>query len=186
MKKPNLNKKYKNYMEKSIALIGHMGSGKSIIGKLIAKELKIKHFDSDILIEKKTNKTIKEIFEKEGEPNFRKIEENIILNLKFDNKFVVSLGGGAIVSKKTRNFLKTHFITLFLDIDISVLVSRLRYSKKRPLLLNENVKDKLIELDKIRRQFYLQADIVIKNNDDKEGLLKKFFEEYKKLNEKNN
>ena len=67
-----------------------------------------------------------------------------------------------------------------------MLVSRLRYSKKRPLLLNENVKNKLIELDKIRRQFYLQADIVLRNNKDKEGLLKKFLAEYKKLNEKNN
>ena len=183
---PNLNKKYQNNKKKNIAIVGHMGSGKSIIGKLIAKKLKIEHYDSDNLIENKSNKTIKEIFEIDGESNFRKIEEDIIINLKSNNKFVLSLGGGAIISKKTRDFLKKNFITLFLDIDISVLVSRLKYSKKRPLLINENIENKLIELDKIRREYYLESDIVIKNIEDKESVVTDFLKKYKKINEKNN
>ena len=183
---PNLNKKYQNNKKKNIAIVGHMGSGKSIIGKLIAKKLKIEHYDSDNLIENKSNKTIKEIFEIDGESNFRKIEEDIIINLKSNNKFVLSLGGGAIIIKKTRDFLKKNFITLFLDIDISVLVSRLKYSKKRPLLINENIENKLIELDKIRREYYLESDIVIKNIEDKESIVTDFLKKYKKINEKNN
>ena len=74
MKDPNILKNYQKYQSKKIALIGHMGSGKSIIGKLIAKKLKLKHLDSDQLIEKYTKKNINLIFETEGELGFRIIE----------------------------------------------------------------------------------------------------------------
>ena len=62
MKSPNFRKKYKKHIEKSIAIIGHMGSGKTLIGKLIAKELNYRFFDSDNLIEKNVKKSIKDIF----------------------------------------------------------------------------------------------------------------------------
>ena len=100
-----LDKKHKNedYNNKNIALIGHMGSGKSLIGKLIAKKLKFKHLDSDKLIEKKTSIKIKDIFNNQGESSFRNIEEKIILSLTNQNNLVLSLGGGSILSKKIRH-----------------------------------------------------------------------------------
>ena len=77
MKDPNILKNYQKYQSKNIALIGHMGSGKSVTGKLIAKKLKLKHLDSDQLIEKYTKKNINQIFDTEGELGFRIIEEKI-------------------------------------------------------------------------------------------------------------
>ena len=62
MKSPNYRKKSKKHIDKSIAIIGHMGSGKTLIGKLIAKELNYRFFDSDKIIEKNTQKSIKNIF----------------------------------------------------------------------------------------------------------------------------
>ena len=67
--------------KKNICLIGLMGAGKSVIGKLLAKELKMRHYDSDKLVEKKLNKSIDQIFSDHGESYFRNIEENIALSL---------------------------------------------------------------------------------------------------------
>ena len=96
MKSPNFRKKSNKHIDKSIAIIGHMGSGKTLIGKLIAKELNFRFFDSDKLIEKNTQKSIQNIFHDEGEAEFRKIEEKTIINLQNETKIVLSLGGGAI------------------------------------------------------------------------------------------
>ena len=186
MKSPNSRKKYKKHIEKSIAIIGHMGSGKTLIGKLIAKELNLRFFDSDKLIEKNTQKSIKNIFHSEGEAEFRKIEEKTIVNLQNETKIVLSLGGGAILSSPTRKLLKTHFITVFLDTDFEILQQRLKKSYKRPLLINENILQKLKKLDNIRRKYYLLADIKINNCENPANTISIFLKEYNQLNEKNN
>ena len=67
--------------KKNICLIGLMGSGKSVVGKLLAKELRMRYYDSDELIEKKLNKSINQIFSDHGEKYFRNIEESIVLSL---------------------------------------------------------------------------------------------------------
>ena len=185
-----LEKKHKNedYNNKNIALIGHMGSGKSLIGKLIAKKLNFKHLDSDNLIEKKTSIRIKDIFNNQGESGFRNIEEKIILSLKNQRNLVLSLGGGSILSKKIRNFLKNDFITLFLDIDMKILSERLKNSKKRPLLLNANIEQKIKQLDIVRRKYYSLANITINHHEKPEEIIKVFLNKYNNLllNEKNN
>ena len=186
MKSPNLRKNSKKQIDKSIAIIGHMGSGKTLIGKLIAKELNYRFFDSDNLIEKNVKKSIKDIFHSEGEEKFRKIEEKIIINLQNKTKIVLSLGGGAILSSQTRKFLKTHFITVFLDTDFEILQQRLKKSYKRPLLINENILQKLKKLDSIRRKYYLLADIKINNYKSPADTVSIFLEEFNQLNEKNN
>ena len=114
-------KKSKEFKEKSIAIIGHMGSGKTLIGKLIAQKLNYRFFDSDKLIEENTQKSIKNIFKDEGESEFRKIEEKTIVNFQNKREIVLSLGGGAILSSKTRKILKNQFITVFLDTDFKIL-----------------------------------------------------------------
>ena len=182
MKDHNYLKKIK---DKNIALIGHMGSGKTVLGKLIAKKMKLKHIDSDRLIEQNSKKTINEIFNEKGEYYFRKIEEKTIINLFDKENIVLSLGGGSILSKKTRIFLKEKFITIFLDIEINILIDRLKKSIKRPLLLGENIEDKLKKIDIIRREYYLSADIVLNNQETTQESLKEFLEKYNGLNEKN-
>ena len=186
MKSPNFKKKSNKHIDKSIALIGHMGSGKTLIGKLIAKELNYRFFDSDKIIEKNTQKSIKNIFNDEGEAEFRKIEEKTIINLQNETKIVLSLGGGAILSAQTRKVLKTHFITVFLDADFEILQQRLKKSYKRPLLINENILQKLKKLDSIRRKYYLLADIKINNSESPANIVAVFLKEFNQLNEKNN
>ena len=186
MKSPNFRKKSNKHIDKSIAIIGHMGSGKTLIGKLIAKELNFRFFDSDKLIEKNTQKSIQNIFHDEGEAEFRKIEEKTISNLQNETKIVLSLGGGAILSSKTRKVLKTHFITVFLDTDFEILQQRLKKSYKRPLLINENILQKLQELDNIRRKYYLLADIKINNCESPFNTISTFLKKFNQINEKNN
>ena len=186
MKNPDILKNFQKYKNKNIALIGHMGSGKTSVGKLIAKKLKLKHFDSDQLIEKHTKKTINQIFDSEGELGFRIIEEKTILNFINEKNIVLSLGGGSILSQKIRELLKNEFITLFLDVDIDILINRLKRSSRRPLLLNVNIEKKIKELDDIRRQYYILADIKLKNYENPIETLSDFLIKYNKLNEKNN
>jgi len=176
----------KNSQNMNIALIGHMGSGKTILGKLIARKIKFKHIDTDGLIEKNSKKKIHEIFNQNGENSFRKIEEMTILNLTDKKDIVLSLGGGSILSNKTRTLLREKFTTVFLDVEISVLVDRLeKSSSKRPLLMGINIEDKLKKIDNARRKYYLFADIILKNQGTVEEALKSFIKEYNKLNEKN-
>ncbi|MDC0037781.1 shikimate kinase [Alphaproteobacteria bacterium] len=186
MKSPNFSKKSKKHIDKSIAITGHMGSGKTLLGKLIAKEINYRFFDSDKLIKKNTQKSIKNIFLNEGEAEFRKIEEKTIINLKNETKIVLSLGGGAILSSRTRKLLKTHFITVFLDIDFEILQQRLKKSYKRPLLINENILQQLKKLDNIRRKYYLLADIKINSYESPANIVSIFLKEFNQLNEKNN
>ena len=176
-----------NIQNNNIAIMGHMGSGKSLIGRLIAQNLNFDHIDSDRLIELITKKSINDIFFKKGENYFRNIEEKTIINLCNKKKIILSLGGGSILSKKVRDFLvKNNYITLFIDVDFEILSKRLEKSSKRPLLKNVDIKKKLKDLDKERRKYYLLADIILKNYDDPQKIVSKFLEEYKKINEKNN
>lgn len=186
MKDPNLPKNYKNYKHKNIALVGHMGSGKSILGRLLAKKLKLKHLDSDQVIEQNTKQKIKEIFNIEGESAFRIIEEKTILDFKDKKNIVLSLGGGAILSEKIRNYLENDFITLFLDVNIYTLIERLKKSYKRPLILDTNIEKKIKELDKVRRKYYLLADITLENCENPINTINEFLKKYNQLDEKNN
>ena len=149
--------------KKNICLIGLMGSGKSIIGKLLSKDLNLLHFDSDSMIEKKLKKTVSRIFLDHGEEYFRLTEEEMIISMLKKKKCVISLGGGAILSKKIRECLKKKSLTIFLDVSIEILYERLKNSKKRPLLKNNNIKSKLNNLYEERKKYYKKADLVISN-----------------------
>ena len=86
--------------KKNICIMGLMGSGKSIIGKDLSKNLNLKFYDIDKEIELMTNKKISAIFKEEGESYFRDIEEKVCIEILNINNCVVSLGGGSIISKK--------------------------------------------------------------------------------------
>ena len=87
-----------NNKKKNIALIGHMGSGKTTLGKILSKELKMRHIDTDKLIENKQKKTISYIFKEKGEKYFRELEEKLILDIPYQQNLIISLGGGSIIS----------------------------------------------------------------------------------------
>ena len=154
----------KNFQKKLIVITGHMGSGKSTIGKIIAKNLNWNYFDSDKEIEKKQKEPIKRIFQIYGEDYFREKEEMIIKYLIKKKYSVISLGGGSVTIENIINILQKNAISIFLKVDIDVLVKRLKNNKNRPLLNNSNIKNKIDLLDIERLPLYNKADIVIENS----------------------
>ena len=153
----NINNKF------NISLCGMMGSGKSAIGKILANKLNFNFIDVDKMIEIDAKKTIKKIFEEDGEEYFRDLEEKITINILRQKKTIVSLGGGAIINKKIRNSIKKNSYNIYLNVDLDILIKRLQNSKTRPLIYKKNLKKELIHLINIREKFYREADLIVKN-----------------------
>ena len=160
-------------MNKNLTLTGMMGVGKSTIGKALSKELSMEFIDIDSLIENKLKLTIKKIFEKKGEAFFRNFEEKVTLEeVKKKNK-VISLGGGAFMNAKIRNKVISDTKSFWLHLDINLLEKRLINSKKRPLLINKNVRINLEKIYKSRKDTYSLARYKINCNNLTSDLIKK-------------
>ena len=140
-----------------------MGSGKSAIGKILANKLNYNFIDVDKIIENEAKKTIKKIFEEDGEVYFRDLEEKITIEILENRETVVSLGGGAIINKKIRNFVEKNSYNIYLKVDVDILIKRLQSSRTRPLIYKKNLKTELINLIDKRKIFYQKADLVIQN-----------------------
>ncbi len=186
MKNHKFSKILNDLEKKNVAIMGHMGSGKSVIGKIIAKKNDLSHIDIDSEIVNFEGKSINDIFSNQGENYFRKIEKKVILKNIIKKNIIISLGGGSILDNLIRKELKKNSLTVFLDISLTELTSRLTRSRNRPLLQNVNIKEKIKELDIDRRKYYLQADIILKNAISPVETYKKFYSEFLKLNEKQN
>ena len=152
-------------MDKSmphIYFIGMPGSGKTTIGKILAKSLNYKFSDLDALIIKKENKTINNIFRDYGENYFRNIERKILMET-FNKPYHVFATGGGIVEKNT-DLLKNKFC-IYLSIEIENIILRIKNKKNRPLL-HSNLENKLNILYKRRKDLYSStANITIKCDD---------------------
>ena len=159
--------------KKNICIMGLMGSGKSIIGKDLSKNLNLKFYDTDKEIELMTNKKISAIFKEEGESYFRDIEEKVCIEILTIDNCVVSLGGGSIISKKIRKIIKKNSYSIYLQVKLNNLQNRLKFSRKRPLLnKNLNNNEILKNLLKDREKYYEKADLIINNDGDKSQSLK--------------
>ena len=147
--------------KENLVFLGMMGSGKSSIGLLVAKKLKLNFIDIDNEIEKKFGITISKIFEDKGEDFFRKVEEKVSLkNLKLHSS-VISLGGGAFMNENIRKeVLKSH-ISFWLNWNKNILLGRIKNSEKRPIVvkLSDN---QIIELIQKRSKIYTKALFEIK------------------------
>ena len=132
---------------KNIFIVGAMGSGKSTIGKLLAKKLKKKFLDTDHEVEVYTNFDISTIFKKFGEELFRDKETEILNKLKDKENLVISTGGGIILKDENINLMKAIGTIVFLDINLETQIKRVKYRKHRPLLQNSNLQ---IELKKLK------------------------------------
>ena len=147
----------------NITLCGMMGSGKSAIGKILANKLEYDFIDVDKMVEIEAKKTIKKIFEEDGEEYFRDLEEKISINILNNKETIVSLGGGAIINKNIRNSIKKNSYNIYLKVDVNILAKRLQNSKTRPLIYKKNLKKELINLINKREKYYQKADLIIKN-----------------------
>ena len=155
---------FSDYNKLNITFCGMMGSGKSIIGNKFAKIIGFKFLDTDSFIEKKTGKTINQIFSESGEDFFRELEEIYITKILKKKNYVFSLGGGVMNNLNLRKIIKRNSYNIYLEVDINILSKRLESSRNRPLINNINIKTKLKELLEKREKFYKQADLSIKND----------------------
>ena len=147
--------------KENLVFLGMMGSGKSSIGILVAKKLKLNFIDIDNEIENNLGTTIKKVFEEKGENYFRKIEEKITLKKLKLTSSIISLGGGAFVNKKIRTEVLKYHKSFWLNWDYKILLKRIKNSKKRPLATNFS-ENELIELIKKRSYNYSKASYEIK------------------------
>lgn len=134
-------------------LVGPPGAGKSTIGRRLASALSVPFYDTDAAIEKETGRTIRDIFATDGEPGFRKIEEEVVGRAIAEQTGVVSLGGGAILSPRTQDALKGHTV-IYLEITVAEGLRRTGASKTRPLLDGDDPAAKYRALMKRRRPIY--------------------------------
>ena len=164
--------KFKKNRVKNICFVGFMGSGKSILGRDLSKLYNIEFFDSDLEIEKKIGKIINQIFIDSGENYFRKIEEKVCIDLLKVENCIISLGGGSIINSNIRKIIKKNSFSIYLKVDINILLKRLKSSKKRPLLKYNNKED-IKKLYNEREIFYNKSDFVIDNNNNKYDAIQK-------------
>ena len=168
-------------MKKNLILVGMMASGKTTLGKIIAKKQNLKFIDTDLNIEKNNYMTIKEIFEKKGEKFFRIEEEKETLKCLKKNNCVISLGGGAFMNKKIRENVLKNSISIWLDVDAKTISERISWNDKRPLLDKEDDLDKINKLYTERKDTYKKAKYKIACKDLRKNILvKKILNLYEK------
>ncbi|MDT5159993.1 MAG: shikimate kinase [Mycobacterium sp.] len=137
-------------------LIGLPGSGKSTIGRRLAKALDVSLLDTDAAIEETTGRTIADIFATDGEPEFRRIEEDVIRSALQSHDGVLSLGGGAVTTQGVRDALSGHMV-IFLEISAAEGVRRTGGSTVRPLLAGGDRGEKFRKLMAERVPLYRQV-----------------------------
>ncbi len=148
----------------NVILVGPMGSGKSAVGRRLAKALNREFVDSDDVIEERTGVDIAYIFEKEGETGFRKRERKIIEELTRRQGVVLATGGGAILAPKNRAALRRSGTVIYLHTSVPQQLKRTR-GKKRPLLNRGKRREVLEELLETRDPLYREiADLVVETD----------------------
>ncbi len=145
----------------NIVLIGFRGTGKSTVGRLLAERLERNFIDSDKYIESYTGKTIKSIFEDDGEEGFRKIEADTIAKLSKADNNVISAGGGAVLKEENVNNLKDNGFLVLLEATPEIIHSRIAQDEKttqqRPSLTDKKPLDEIRHLIAERETAYRNA-----------------------------
>jgi shikimate kinase len=141
----------------NIALIGLPGSGKSTVGRQLARRLFFSFVDSDHVIEQRLGCSIRGFFEREGEERFRDIEENVIDELSQNGDCVLSTGGGAVLRPSNREHLHSRSRVVYLRSAPEEVFRRLRHDKNRPLLQVADPLQRLRDLYVARDPLYREA-----------------------------
>ncbi|MEY3346803.1 MAG: hypothetical protein RIR40_528 [Actinomycetota bacterium] len=136
-----------------IIFIGPPGSGKSSVGKEVAAMLKLSHIDTDQLIEEKSGKRISDIFLDDGEPAFRRMEREIVLEVLKQDNCVISLGGGSVIDSEVADKLRVEPNVIYLEVSISNAAPRVGFNAERPLLV-ANPRQQWLKLMEDRKPIY--------------------------------
>ena len=153
-------------MKDNIALIGFMGSGKTTVGKALAKLMDMKFVDIDKVIEAHEKKSIADIFKEKGQNYFRDLEREIILQESAKNNCVIATGGGSILDNENVKRLKETSYIVYLNPNLDCLYLRLKNSNTRPILNEAEDRKKIIEDLLERREFLyrISADYIVDIN----------------------
>lgn len=151
--------------QRTIALVGMMGSGKSSIGRRLAARLAIPFVDADTEIEQAAGMTIAEIFEHHGEPYFRGGEARVIARLLDHGPQVLATGGGAFMNRDTRAAIQQKGVSIWLKAELEVLMKRIKRRGDRPLLKTDDPAATLTALIEQRYPVYAEADLTVLSRD---------------------
>ena len=139
---------------RNIVLTGFMGTGKSAVGREVARLLGWEFVDMDEVIEARAGKTIPEIFEQQGEATFRRMEADLCAELAQESRIVISTGGGALVSEANYQTMASHGLVVCLDCDLDEIWRRLAASTHRPMLYADDRRARIEELLVTRQPAY--------------------------------
>jgi shikimate kinase len=160
----NRPKNSRKFQSGNLILVGLMGSGKTTLGRALAKHMGKAFVDSDEEIQQRTGVTIPHIFDIEGETGFRQRETAAIRDLVERDDMVLATGGGAVLAEQSRELMQQNGIVIYLKASVQDLWQRTRYDRNRPLLQTADPHAKLTELFQQRDPLYLQvADIVMQS-----------------------
>lgn len=149
---------------KNIALVGFMGTGKTSVGKILAKKLNREVMDVDRRVELGEKRKITDIFEKEGEAFFRSLEKEAIREASQKKGVVITTGGGAMLDPENVEILKGTGWVIRLSARPETIFARVRHSRQRPLLKGKDMLSEIKRLLALREPFYQKADLTFETD----------------------
>ena len=152
-------------MKKNVALVGFMGAGKTVVGKVLSRQLGMIFIDSDDVIVEREQRAISDIFAKDGEPYFRKVEKEVIKEIAQRDGLIIACGGGVVLDKENMSNLKRNGLVVYLQSSPEVIFERAKNYNHRPLLNVENPKKQIEDTLKARTPLYSQADYTVDTSD---------------------
>lgn len=147
--------------DRTIALVGLMGVGKSTVGRRLAKRLGLPFADGDVEIEAAAGMTVSDIFASLGEAEFRAGEARVMKRLLEGPRMVLATGGGAILNEETRAALKENAVTVWMRADLKTVAERVQRRDTRPLLRGRDPLEALTAMAEVRYPFYGMADVTV-------------------------
>tara|TARA_B100000965_G_scaffold207477_1_gene173417 strand:+ start:167 stop:760 length:594 start_codon:yes stop_codon:yes gene_type:complete len=145
---------------RNIFLIGMMGSGKSQTGPDLAKMINYAFVDTDDVIEKASKQSIADIFEKDGEKEFRNLEKQVLKEISQHHSLVIATGGGLVTVPENWGILHQG-IVIWLDVDLKRSIKRIKSDDKKRPLLNDDLSQTFIQIYESRQAIYLESDLRI-------------------------
>ncbi len=149
----------------NIVLTGFMATGKTVVGRTLARHFSMKYIDTDSEIEKEAGCTIPEIFNTKGESWFRDIENRIVRRVAHLDGHVVATGGGVVLREENMKVLEKNGVIICLTASPEVILKRASRVETRPLLQVEDPMARIKELLEIRRPYYQRCHLMVDTSD---------------------
>lgn len=146
---------------RNVALIGFMGVGKSTVGSMVAGLLDFELVDTDRIVEERSGRRISDIFAKDGEATFRRMESDLVRELEGAERKVISTGGGLPMTPGNLESLRSHAYVVCLWASVETIYQRVRHQGHRPLLHTPDPIATIRDLLQVRGPVYRQADLLL-------------------------